>query len=55
VRSIDFSKGHFAQKLNVGHPSLKPIPGYYSFAVSAVSAWNWTEGKKRVRYRRTPG
>ena len=28
---------------------LEPIPGYFSFAVSAVSAWNWTE-EKRVRY-----
>ena len=28
---------------------LEPIPGYYSFAVSAVPAWNWTE-EKRVRY-----
>ena len=29
---------------------LEPIPGYYSFAVSAVPAFNWTE-EKRVRYR----
>src|SRR5260370_15519279 len=28
---------------------LEPLPGYYSFAVSAVPAWNWTE-EKRVRY-----
>ena len=28
---------------------LEPIPGYYSFAVSAIPAWNWTE-EKRVRY-----
>jgi len=28
---------------------LEPIPGYYSFAVSAVPAFNWTE-EKRVRY-----
>src|SRR6266852_50098 len=28
---------------------LEPTPGYYSFAVSAVPAWNWTE-EKRVRY-----
>jgi nucleotide-binding universal stress UspA family protein len=28
---------------------LEPIPGYYSFAVSAVPAWNWTE-EKRIRY-----
>jgi nucleotide-binding universal stress UspA family protein len=29
---------------------LEPIPGYYSFAVSAVPAFKWTE-EKRVRYR----
>src|SRR5258707_8657983 len=29
---------------------LEPIPGYYSFAVSAVPAWHWTE-EKRVKYR----
>jgi nucleotide-binding universal stress UspA family protein len=28
---------------------LEPLPGYYSFAVSSVPAWNWTEGK-RIRY-----
>jgi nucleotide-binding universal stress UspA family protein len=28
---------------------LEPIPGYYSFAVSAIPAFNWTE-EKRVRY-----
>src|SRR5580700_10241197 len=28
---------------------LEPLPGYYSFAVSSVPAWNWTE-EKRVRY-----
>jgi nucleotide-binding universal stress UspA family protein len=28
---------------------LEPIPGYYSFAVSAIPAWNWTE-EKRVKY-----
>ena len=28
---------------------LEPIPGYYSFAVSAVPAWHWTE-EKRARY-----
>ena len=28
---------------------LEPLPGYYSFAVSAVPAWNWTE-EKRIRY-----
>jgi nucleotide-binding universal stress UspA family protein len=29
---------------------LEPIPAYYSFAVSAIPAWNWTE-EKRIRYR----
>ena len=28
---------------------LEPLPGYYSFAVSSVPAWNWTE-EKRIRY-----
>jgi nucleotide-binding universal stress UspA family protein len=28
---------------------LEPIPAYYSFAVSAIPAWNWTE-EKRIRY-----
>ena len=28
---------------------LEPIPAYYSFAVSAAPAWNWTE-EKRIRY-----
>src|ERR1700731_968168 len=28
---------------------LEPPPGYYSFAVSAVPAFNWTE-EKRTRY-----
>src|SRR5260370_3254586 len=28
---------------------LEPLPGYYSFAVSSVPAWNWTE-EKRVRH-----
>ena len=28
---------------------LEPLPSYYSFAVSSVPAWNWTE-EKRVRY-----
>ena len=29
---------------------LEPIPGYYSFAVSAVPAFNWNK-EKRIRYR----
>ena len=45
--SIDLAKALRAE-LNVV-TLLEPIPGYYSFAVSAVSAWNWTE-EKRVRY-----
>jgi nucleotide-binding universal stress UspA family protein len=28
---------------------LEPPPGYYSFAVSAIAAFNWTE-EKRVKY-----
>ena len=28
---------------------LEPLPGYYSFAVSSVPAWNRTE-EKRIRY-----
>jgi nucleotide-binding universal stress UspA family protein len=28
---------------------LEPVPGFYSFAVSAVPALNWTE-KKRLKY-----
>jgi nucleotide-binding universal stress UspA family protein len=27
---------------------LEPLPGYCSFAVSSVPAWNWTE-EKRIR------
>ena len=44
---IDLAKALRAE-LNVV-TVLEPIPGYFSFAVSAVSAWNWTE-EKRVRY-----
>src|SRR5580693_2829796 len=45
--SIDLAKALRAE-LNVV-TVLEPIPGYFSFAVSAVSAWNWTE-EKRIRY-----
>ena len=45
--SIDLAKALRAE-LNVV-TVLEPIPGYYSFAVSAVPAWNWTE-EKRIRY-----
>src|SRR5258707_6496628 len=45
--SMDLAKALRAE-LNVV-TVLEPITGYYSFAVSAVPAWNWTE-EKRIRY-----